>query len=63
VNVTVIALDDVLVTVAALKPFPEKSAIKKSSEGVTGAESAKPVLVPVASELTTGTFDVNLTVA
>jgi hypothetical protein len=60
---TVIARDDVFVTVTASKPRPEKFDSKKVVPGLGGVQRAMPALVPLANDETTGSLEVSRTVA
>ncbi len=48
------ARDDVLLSVTTSKPSPVKSRMRNESAGASGALSAVPADVPVASEVTIG---------
>ena len=63
VNCTVTTREDVLVTVAELKPWPEKSEIKNARREICGDQRAMPPLVPLASVENTGALDVSATEA
>ena len=57
---SVTGCDDVLVTVAASKPRPARSPTKKTLPGGTGEERAIQWPAPVASAVTTGSFECTL---
>jgi hypothetical protein len=63
VNRTEMGCEDVLVTVAALKPWPEKSETKNARPGICGDQREMPPLVPLARAENTGALDVIVTEA